>query len=186
MKYEVFYELSQKIMESSSPSSFKKLETVIGNKDLFKKVYNRFLDIIGSDLIPILHYEYTTWENSAIKDLNTEQKIKEFLKVINSDTYINTFINKYPIFLENLNRQTTNYVNFISEIYLNYKNDFKNLNQCFQKENGDIIDIITMQGDVHDGKSASKVITENSVLYYKPRNSLNIKLFYELLDFIWC
>ena len=76
------------------------------------------------------------------------------------------------------------YLRYIKEVYCNYECDKKHISKAMQSEQGDLIDIVAFQGDNHNGKSVAKIVTEKRVLYYKPTNSLNMDLFYEIVDFL--
>lgn len=103
---------------------------------------------------------------------------------INNDVFTNMLYVKYPLLKDGLKRSIHDYCNYIIEIYKNYNKDRSNIEKNILNDPGEITDICPFQGDIHNGRSASKIITQKGVLYYKPTNAKTLELFYKVLNLL--
>ena len=183
MQYKIFEKFLRKQIEINKKNKIDKLN-ILDNQDLISKLYNQLIAYTENDIIRVLYQEYRLYQDKYLLNKDQKEKLQGFLKLINTEEYQKYFNNKYPLIEKNLSKKIDDYISFVLEIYKNFQYDKLEIEKNIGKKCGQILDIIIMQGDNHNGKSASKIITENGNLYYKPINSMNMELFYEILNLI--
>ncbi|MBD7916421.1 type 2 lantipeptide synthetase LanM [Clostridium sp. Sa3CUN1] len=183
MRYKIFKPFFNNLIKKYGERDLLRLNDI--KSDLLRNnLYNQLLYYLENDYIRVIYKEFTSF-----KEMNQEQDKNDnifsiFLKNIEMDEYIEYIDNKYPLLKKNSSKKIHDYIDLVCEIYNNFLLDKKNIEKNIFEKCGELIDIYVMQGDIHNGKSACKVVTENSSFYYKPINSLNMELFYDVLDLI--
>lgn len=174
MRYEPFRRCCEKIISTLETDALKTVTEIIPIK-LYKMIYEHLLEYFEYDLVRILYEEY---RKTGKKDL------KGYLRNSETQEFVSGLFFQYPSLKTKFSKKMEDYLRYIKEVYCNYECDKKHISEVMQNEQGDLIDIVAFQGDNHNGKSVAKIVTEKSILYYKPVNSLNMDLFYELIDFL--
>lgn len=146
---------------------------------LYEKIYMHIVSIVELDLIQSIYAEYNNYSKIHGKDISL------FSTYIGTKEYVKSFFEKYHIAYKCLVTKINGIIDFIISINNLYIKDKKEIDKKILGEAGNIIDIIPLQGDLHNNKSASKVITDKGTIYYKPVTAANMKMFYSLLDFIF-
>jgi type 2 lantibiotic biosynthesis protein LanM len=155
------------------------------DNNLYDKVYARFAMVLGRSLIRVLLPEYNLFsEKEENKNKNKEEILHLFSEFVNSDDFDKIITDKYPQVNEIILNSLSSSVDYLKEVYDNYEKDRTNIEQNLGCEYGKLIDIILWQGDVHNGKSACKLVTENGCIYYKPVGGANVTLFYEIINLL--
>lgn len=174
MRYEPFRKCFEKIISGLETDELKKITELIPTK-LYRTIYEHLLEYFEYDLVRILYEEY---RKTGQKD------VKEYVKESETQEFVSGLFLQYPSLKNKFSKRMEDYLRYIKEVYCNYECDKKHISKAMQSEQGDLIDIVAFQGDNHNGKSVAKIVTEKRVLYYKPTNSLNMDLFYEIVDFL--
>lgn len=172
MRYELFRQCCEKIVSTLETDELKIVTEMLPTR-LYKKIYEHLLEYFERDLIRILYEEYRKTEKECIREYVKESATQEF---------ISRLFLQYPSLKTKFSKRMEDYLRYIKEVYCNYEYDKKHISEVMQDEQGELIDIVAFQGDNHNGKSVAKIVTEKSILYYKPVNSLNMDLFYEIVD----
>lgn len=160
------------------------LHEIIDNT-LYDKVYARLIMVLGQNLIRILLPEYNLFqEREENKYKSKEENLNLFCEYINSDNFNKLIHDKYPQINEIILKSLSSSIDYLIEVYENFEKERTNIEQNFGYQFGKLLDIILWQGDVHNGKSASKIITENCCIYYKPVGGTNVNFFYHIINFL--
>lgn len=151
------------------------------DKELFERIYERLIQSIGQDLVRILLPEF----NLFIQQYNIKsEKMHQFCNYIITEGFLDYLYKKYALLEEKMVRKINDILNYVEEIERDFHKDKEQLSNIFKCDFNKITDIYLGEGDLHDGKSACRVITDTKILYYKPINGNTITLFYMVLDFL--
>lgn len=151
------------------------------DKELFERTYEHLIQSIGQDLIRILLPEF----NLFIQRYNIKSgKMQQFCNYIITEDFFDYLYKKYALLEDKIVRKINDIFTYAEEIEKHFYEDKEQLSYTFKYDFNKIMDICLGEGDLHDGKSACKVITDIKTLYYKPTSGNSTTLFYKVLDFL--
>ncbi|MGM8224003.1 type 2 lanthipeptide synthetase LanM (plasmid) [Clostridium perfringens] len=184
MKYELFNNFISQQINYIGKEYLLELERYLPEK-LYINIYEHLKLCIENDFIRVLYSEYTLFK----QENNVDEKVvgdilEKFLEYTNSNKFTWELYRKYPLLKEEIELQIKDYSNHIITIYERFNRDKEEIKKNINKDPGEILNIISFEGDIHNGKSTSKIITEKSTLYYKPYNAKTLELFYKILNIV--
>lgn len=156
----------------------KQLKYLLG-EELYINVYKGLVETTSSIVTRVLLPEYNLFKET--KENNFE---KQFKDMIEEENYIHFLYKKYPLLEESLKIMLNDYIKYVKKVFNDFKKDKREISLTMGIDIGDLKNIITGLGDLHNGVSTCKVITNNCTLFYKPRGANNEKLFYNMIDYI--
>lgn len=162
----------------------------IEDKENFIDSHNEQLEkILENDLWYFLIDEATLYfkENpGAVKKNNGEEMLRIFVEeVFHTSQFRNQCEVLYAELFELIRLRIHNYLSYINEILNHIALDFDNLGTLIPNFNSPLklADIKLGSGDTHtDGRSVAKLVFNQGVIYYKPRNGELDIHFFDFLD----
>lgn len=113
-------------------------------------------------------------QNNILKGKTSEQRYNYFVDILLDDEeYRNGIYNKYPFLVHVLDEKMQQLIDFVLEILENTRLHLNEIEKSVKEgvRLGLIKELDLGQGDLHcKGKSVSKLIFSNGVIYYKARN----------------
>lgn len=151
------------------------------DQQFFENIYNRLVVNIGQDFVRILLPEYNLFKEKCSEE---NKSMSNFCKYICTEEFICYLYNKYTLLEEKLTRKICDTLAYVKEIGSYYDKEKEQLSHVFNSDFNNIVDIFLGEGDLHDGKTACKVITDTKTLYYKPVSGNSATIFYKIIDFL--
>lgn len=144
--------------------------------NLFNDLYENLFKLAIRALIRELH---DLKNNDCLKGDNGEERFSFFEKMLTQRRYRKKFFDSYPMLDQLMNDYVVSVSDYIIEIIADFKNDRKDLENCFGLEQNRITDISIGKGDTHNGgKSVAIIYLDDKKIIYKP-HSLNADFVFE-------
>lgn len=170
-------------------NKIKNLKGEFTNLEEFKNVESSILKqiekSISTTISECLLFDYEELkEHGDIIGTNRNSRLSYFDQNILNEHYLGKLFKKYPLMDKIMNLNINDILNSYLKIINSYHTDLEKITKNFEHYYGIIKDIDISAGDIHYGKTVAKVILQNGVLFYKPRQIVSDQLFEELCSFI--
>lgn len=147
----------------------------------FEQILEKLKLLISTFSMEALVAEYHLLKkDNKLVGMNLESRIENFKEVFN----IEIFFKHYPELKRLLSISILDRIAFFKEILSFYEEDKISLNKISGCELGNIVDIDTSFGDLHDGKSVSIIEFDNGKWVYKPHSIQTDMYLNDILEYI--
>ncbi|ADL53889.1 type 2 lanthipeptide synthetase LanM family protein [Clostridium cellulovorans] len=163
---------------------------IVKNIKLFmESMILQLSDLMCSIAFRTMVFEINNAKNkNLLKGESPEERYKYFNNELLDDyQYRKSLYSEYCFLVETLDECAKNFVKYIEEILVNTSKNMCRIQSDVNSniELGKLINIEFALGDTHcRGKSVAKLIFENTIIYYKPRNSIIDNKFQSVLNLI--
>jgi|GEM_PF-1908264 len=163
---------------------------ILVNESLFcSQKVSRDVNVYIKDnfLCYILIHEFNIAEKAGLlPDEHENNKLKSFVLLTCEKEWLDYLFEKYTYLKSRLTKLINNILIFIQEFYKNWNKDKEIIYKTFNIGDRVIKKINLFKGDLHcEGRSVASIIfNDNTIIYYKPRNSYNELFLKEFLNFL--